>query len=350
MAFISQDLFPNTLSFIVFVSYIALFVNQGILVTASKDEKNNYSYNTTTVIILTEFFKCFAFVLMYLKNNGSREFLNELKNNGQALLLYFVPAVLYSVYNNLSFINLSYYDPTTYFLLLQFKTVLTGIVFQILFSKKLSKLQWFSLILLTFGCILKEVRHSYKSSLNPELMTNFRLFDYHFILILIQVFTSVFASVYNEYLIKGCDAHFMIQNIFMYFDSIVSNCVVLLYRGELFTAFTLVNLKSVCQPTVLGIIANGTCIGICISFFLRYLNNILKSFASATELMFTAILAWIIFGIPVDFYTFAAIFVVTCAIMIYSRNPVVNLSKQDQEMFDKLKEKSKNFEKIATDV
>ncbi len=33
--------------------------------------------------------------------------------------LYFVPAGLYAVYNILTYVNLQYFDPTTYFLLLQ---------------------------------------------------------------------------------------------------------------------------------------------------------------------------------------------------------------------------------------
>ena len=46
-------------------------------------------------------------------------------------LLYFVPAGLYCVYNNLGFVNLQHFDPTTYFLLLQFRVVVTGVIFQV---------------------------------------------------------------------------------------------------------------------------------------------------------------------------------------------------------------------------
>ena len=49
----------------------------------------------------------------------------------------------------------------------------------------------------------------------------------HFILI--QVLCSVFAGVYNEYIIKGAgaDIHIMVQNVFMYLDSIVCNIALL---------------------------------------------------------------------------------------------------------------------------
>ena len=47
--------------------------------------------------------------------------------------------------------------------------------------------------------------------------------------ILIQVLCSVFAGVYNEYIIKGegADIHIMIQNVFMYLDSIICNILLL---------------------------------------------------------------------------------------------------------------------------
>lgn len=47
------------------------------------------------------------------------------------LLYYMVPSALYCLYNNLAFVNLASYDPTTYFLLLQFRVVLTGVIFQV---------------------------------------------------------------------------------------------------------------------------------------------------------------------------------------------------------------------------
>ena len=46
-------------------------------------------------------------------------------------MLYFIPAAMYCLYNNLQFTNLANYDPTTYFLLLQLRVVVTGVVFQV---------------------------------------------------------------------------------------------------------------------------------------------------------------------------------------------------------------------------
>lgn len=250
---------------------------------------------------------------------------------------YFVPSFLYCLYNNLTFVNLSSYDPTTYFLLLQFRVVVTGIVFQILFKKILSRIQWLSLLLLTLGCIIKQVGYS---KFSKTAKTEFDLWDYlntSFLLILVQVFSSCLAGVYNEYILKEKDnkVDIMLQNVFMYIDSIICNIVLLcIYqpnngsKGGLIEAFSLSSLSLVFNFKVILIMVNNAAIGIVTSLFLKSLNSILKTFASALELMFTGVLSWIIFDIPLDILTVVAIFIVSLATWLYSKNPVHNPAPQ----------------------
>lgn len=116
----------------------------------------------------------------------------------------------------------------------------------------------------------------------------------------------------------------------MYVDSIICNCLILAYKGQLSDAFTSTSLSSIFQVNVVCIIVNNAAIGIVVSLFLRSLNSILKTFASALELMFTAVLCWIIFGIAIDIYTVVAIFIVSAATYLYAQNPVVNKAKSDE--------------------
>lgn len=82
-----NELFPTKTSFLVFITYMLLFVNQGklfiigyvrifcyfflpflgILVTASQGSKNEYNYNTVAVVLLTEVLKLFISILLYCK-------------------------------------------------------------------------------------------------------------------------------------------------------------------------------------------------------------------------------------------------------------------------------------------
>ncbi|CAF0885978.1 unnamed protein product [Brachionus calyciflorus] len=331
-----KNLFPTKISFFVFIAYMALFINQGLLVTASKNKDNKFNYNPITVVLLTELLKLIFSSVAYLKNNSLQIMWEEIGKNYKIFLKYFIPSFLYCLYNNLTFVNLSSYDPTTYFLLLQFRVVVTGVVFQILFSKRLSKMQWISLLLLTAGCIIKQISYSKTNKTSDTLDSDFNLNEYvnsSLILILVQVFSSCFAGVYNEYILKEKDNNvdMMLQNVFMYIDSIICNVLLLcLYvpkdgtSGGLVEAFTYESLSKVFYYKVVLIMVNNAAIGIVTSFFLKNLNSILKTFASALELMFTGVLAWIIFDIPLDSATIIAIGIVSFATWLYSKNPVQN--------------------------
>lgn len=261
-----------------------------------------------------------------------------------------VPAFLYCLYNNLAFVNLATFDPTTYYLLLQLRVVVTGILFQIIFKKYLSQRQWVSLILLTLGCMLKQVdlnslyRDANDDSEAAALQAgaavksspstpakNMTGFDFSIsaVFILAQTICSCLAGVYNEYLLKdkGAEVNIFVQNVFMYLDSIICNAMILLLRGELLDAFSAQNLGSIWRFSVIIIIVNNAAIGIVTSFFLKYMNSILKTFASALELLFTAVLCYFLFAIPIYMNTALAIGVVSYAIYLYTQSPVVNLGK-----------------------
>lgn len=149
-----------------------------------------------------------------------------------------IPAGMYALYNVLSFYSISLADPTTYFVLLQSRSLATGIIYQILFKKQLSALQepvenfvpicrwfripfflnitffweilwpnystgwqWLSLVILTVGTSMKQFSFS---------SFNF-VFNEAIPLILVQIVCACFAGVYNEYLLKARNVDFWVQ-------------------------------------------------------------------------------------------------------------------------------------------
>ena len=151
-------------------------------------------------------------------------------------------------------------------------------------------------------------------------------FNINAVFIVIQTVCSCFAGVYNEHLLKnaGASVNIYIQNIYMYLDSIVCNSIILLLQGNLFGAFTSDSLASIFRFDVILIMFNNAAIGIVTSFFLKHMNSILKTFASALELLFTAVLCYILFSIPIYLNTLLAIGIVSFSTYLYSQNPVVN--------------------------
>ena len=55
----------------------------------------------------------------------------SLSSYKHVLVLYLVPASLYCLYNNLSFLSLSYFNPTTYFMFMQIRLLMTGLMYQV---------------------------------------------------------------------------------------------------------------------------------------------------------------------------------------------------------------------------
>ncbi|KAF5294906.1 hypothetical protein FQR65_LT10704 [Abscondita terminalis] len=301
-----------------------------ILVTASQSD-NKYEYDIVTVVLLTEFLKLITSVTLYCRDQSITSLIRESIASKRVLFLYFVPAFLYCLYNNLAFVNLATFDPTTYYLLLQFRVVITALLFQTIFQKNLSKKQWFSLILLTCGCMLKgwNFTNTDVKDLNQPSKLSSISFDINTILIFVQLVCSCLAGVYNEYLLKetGANTNIFVQNVFMYLDSIVCNVALLIFQGN-FTAFALENVKKVFHYKVILVMLNNTAAGIVTSFFLKNMNSILKTFAAALELIFSATFSYFLFNIPIYLNTVLAISLVMYSIYLYSQNPVSNPPKQ----------------------
>ncbi|KAK4887589.1 hypothetical protein RN001_003860 [Aquatica leii] len=328
-----SEVFPTKASVIIFVLYIGLFVNQGILVTASQESDNKYEYDIVTVVLLTELLKLITSVSLYCKDQPLSSLIHDSIGSKRVLFLYFVPAFLYCLYNNLAFVNLATFDPTTYYLLLQFRVVTTALLFQVIFKKNLNKKQWFSLILLTVGCMLKGWNFSNPDTKDLDPNKTAKLsslsLDFNTILIFIQLLCSCLAGVYNEYLLKepGANTNIFVQNVFMYLDSIICNVGLLIFQGN-FTAFSLENIRKVFHYKVILVMLNNTAAGIVTSFFLKSMNSILKTFAAALELIFTAIFSYLLFNIPIYLNTVLAIALVMFSIYLYSQNPVSNPPRQ----------------------
>lgn len=350
----NDRLFPTKTSFVIFLSYISLFVNQGLLVTAVQRSQIP-GFNAIVVVLLTELVKLLICVTLHItRSHGNFSSLfKDIRKNHMLLLLYLVPSFLYCLYNNLTYINLELFDLTTYYCLMQFRIVLTAIIYQILFRRRLTGTQWLSLVILTVGCLLKEYglydnmsKHQdqvgntqnmtimsqteKKDEVNPMIK-----FAWLSLLLLLQMFCSCFAGVYNEFLLKDSstakNADVILQNIFMYLDSIFCNIIVYFLASNpvknkeqpvqtIGVITVLHNLMT--SPLAITLIINNALSGLVASFFLKSLNSILKTFASALELFAVAFLAWILFDNSIDVYTIIALLLVSAAMIVYSKNPV----------------------------
>ena len=70
-------------------------------------------------------------LMCFLFRKSLRDYINGLIQHKKLLFYYMVPSFLYCFYNNLSFANLISFDPTSYFMFLQARLLITGVIYQV---------------------------------------------------------------------------------------------------------------------------------------------------------------------------------------------------------------------------
>ncbi|ETN22997.1 hypothetical protein PPTG_02723 [Phytophthora nicotianae INRA-310] len=313
----------------IFVTYMGLWVTYGLLNELAKRE--SVRFNSACAVVIQSLLKLVLASYMYLTSDTQateplatriRFMLAQAQEYRSLLLLYFIPSGLYVVYDVLSYINLRAFDAATYFLLLQFRLVVTGVLHQMMFSKRLNRNQWVSLGVTTVGCAIKTLgsqdpNGSAKSGVHSNAPT---LMAYG--LLLVQMLSSTFAGVYNEVLLKKQTAiPVNLQNVFMYIDSIICTMGMLalgLTGQTAQEALTIANFSVLLSPYVLPMVLIMSFIGVVTSLFLKQLDSIRKAIASALELVFLPLLSAVLFGQPITLYTVAAVCFVGFGVYIYS--------------------------------
>ena len=293
-----------------FTFYVLMWALQGILV---HNANKHVEFKSSSIVLIQELFKLGISVGLFRCNDGSfSDFSTQLRTNIPLLGWYLVPAGLYAIYNNLTFVGLKLFDPASYFVLMQFRIVVTGVMSIVLLKKQISKEQWIALVVIMIGAMFKEIPSMILG--NRGLETNSGLYGYS--IILIQLILSTLAGVFNEKLLKGrSESSVNAQNFFMYFDSII---IILIWAIFSSTTVTLDGLSALTNPYLLPVILNASFLGVLTGSFLKYLNSVLKSIASAVELWITAILSSIVFGYAFDFVTVVGIAIVSTGVYLYS--------------------------------
>lgn len=328
----------------IFVTYMGLWVGYGLLNELAK--RHDVRFNSTSAVVLQSFLKLAIATYMFIttdakdamprlggsvasgnSNNLLQRFrflLRQIAKHRVLLLRYFIPSGLYVLYDVLSYVNLRRFDASTYFLLLQFRMVITGMLHQFMFQKRLNRNQWLSLAVTTLGCAIKTLGSSSSSSSKTAggagAVAGPTLFAYG--LLMVQMLSSTFAGVYNEVLLKKQNKiPLNLQNIFMYLDSILCT-VAMLVLGLTGQSFAQVvqpaELKVLFSFYVLPMVLIMSFIGVVTSLFLKVLDSVRKAIASALELVFLPLLSAVLFGVPLTLSMFVSVVFVASGVYIYS--------------------------------
>ena len=147
---------PRGLKQAIFAVYVLLWVLSHLLIYASR-QAGAPPFNATSVVLLTETVKLLMALGLFLRFDGTfAQLVRTVRGTLPLLARYSVPAALYCVYNNLVYVNLAAFDPGTYNGLMQLRIVMTGVIYQQAFSKRLNRNQWLAIVLISLGCMAKE--------------------------------------------------------------------------------------------------------------------------------------------------------------------------------------------------
>ena len=293
----------------VFWGYILACSFQAILMhNSGTTSESRLEIRSTTVVLMQDVAKLLFSLSMIRMNSPSwRHCVDQIASHKKYALYYLIPAALYFLYNNLAFVSLSNFDPTTYFVLMQFRIVIVTFCSIFFLKKIVSTNQWLGVVIVTSGALMKILDYS------NVTMSFSSIHILPFLLVQLQLVLSAAAGLYNEYLLQGRDRPSTeIQNIFMYLNSILVGLV----GSSQSVSQRVISAEPL---TIFAMVITGSAAGLFASYFLRYLDSVRKSIASAIELWITAVLSAIVFGYPISGVAFLGLAVITFGIIIYSR-------------------------------
>lgn len=275
---------------------------------------HNASFLSSTAVFISEVFKfvlCFLCLLLQERSNIGKYLRPHFQSSQMVTLC--IPALLFTIQNNLFYLANTNLDSITYQITYQFKTVTTAFFSFLLLRKVFSKTQVFSLFVLMFGIVLIQIENSAADLLGKESNGNQ-------LLGLCQVafasLTSGFTSVYLEKIYKSSDNTLLVKNLQLSLLSMpisIGNMLILdfstLSHHGAFYSFDWLVLATVLFNAVGGLI---------IALVLTHHDNIIKIFSTSVSIVLTCILSVYLFEKHInEFFTFGLIHVFISIYLYY---------------------------------
>ncbi|KAK7888496.1 hypothetical protein LTR67_008842 [Exophiala xenobiotica] len=291
-------------------------------------------YLTSTAVVLSELLKCIISTCVHLRSQSSSSRaatqddpvlqsqalspqtygLSALVKDVFSLESGFhkalIPAILYTLQNNLQFIAASNLDAAMFQVLYQGKILTTALCAVLLLRQKLSPRKWTALLVLTMGVICVQAPFSSTKATNPSDAGSY------FIGILsvgTACLCSGFAGVYFEMILKRTQVSIWVRNIQLSFGCLVIALVgafvwdgQAIRNGGFFQGYNSVVLL------VILLQAGG---GLIVAMVIKYADNILKGFATSLSVILSAIASAFLFNFVITGY-----FLVGAALVLVATN------------------------------
>ena len=229
-----------------------------------------------------------------------------------------VPSLIYVIQNNLQFIAISNLDAATFQVTYQLKILTTALFSVVLLQKKLSKTQWFALLLLFVGVALVQLQ---PSQLAAQHSTTKQRPFIGFLAVLISSLCSGFAGVYFEKILKGKNKEnsIWLRNIQLgSLSTVLAVCGMMVNDGEKLKKQGILYGYDNFVWLVVVMQAFG---GLLVAVVVKYADNILKGFATSFAIILSCVISLYLFNFILSIQFIVGASLVMLAIYFYSTNP-----------------------------
>lgn len=248
-------------------------------------------YIATTAVVMCETIKLLVSSYMFVRadcedniNQALSVIKKEFTENWLDLIKITLPSALYVIQNNLQFIAVSNLPAEVFQVLIQAKIVTTAIFSVFLLQKSLTIVQWLSILGLAVGVGVVQLSF-------PAVKASSQAINYTvgFIAVLISCFTSGFAGVFFEKIMKAKPNILWLRNIEL---SLLSIIIALFAAfGNDFTRIQSQGFFYGYTPMVLLVVLLQAFGGITVSLVVKYTNSMTKGFATAGSIILSCLLS-----------------------------------------------------------
>ncbi|KAJ6658430.1 hypothetical protein lerEdw1_020134 [Lerista edwardsae] len=330
-------------------------------------------YLSSTAVVIAELLKIMACILLVYKDSKcnfralNRVLHDEILNKPMETLKLAIPSGIYTLQNNLLYVALSNLDAATYQVTYQLKILTTALFSVSMLSKKLGVYQWLSLVILMTGVAFVQWPSDSQAAATKELSAGSQFVG--LMAVLIACFSSGFAGVYFEKILKETKQSVWIRNIQLgFFGSIFGLMGVYIYDGELVSqngffqgynklTWIVVMLqrfeparrpRANCNFSAPALICSTPMIiltylqssakdnkdkalgGLVIAAVIKYADNILKGFATSLSIILSTLISyfWLQDFVPTSVFFLGAVLVIAATFLYgYDPKPAGNPTK-----------------------
>ena len=256
-----------------------------------------------------------------------------LQRDFESIKLLVIPASVYNLQQTLEYIALSNIDASVFSVLVQSKLIMTAIFSTILLRTKLRKAQGISLLLLTSGVILCNLKPSStpvvgdeESESDPDITIGMSKQIKGVMATLGIAFASGFAAVYTEKVIKrnrsfngGMDKQ-QYSLAYMQVQLAVVSLVVMGVYSMIHDWEAIMTNGLWCNFNPLAFVSvfNSGVGGLLVAAVLKYADAVLKGYATAISVIMTGVLSWFLFGTSLNLVYGLGIVNVLSAVLLYN--------------------------------